>query len=1118
MILPKLKRILVGMIILSLLASQMQVDVAYGEMTKTKYGLVAVLVSESVASNSQILDKVVRYSEDAQSVLPHSKFLIFTVPEGEHPAMIQSALERLYYEGDGTQNEYNRLMGTVIVGDVALPVVKKGDEIFPSIYPYVDFEKKAYIYDASVDFFVENPLRVEPQPEIWHGIIVPPATGEDGETMLMNFFDKNHEFYTKSGTSHVFDRKIFFADFYHEKAWIQNEALASYDERIDGLEREAYGRFTGAYAKKLQDDREGRIREEGAGIVYDVLNGDAPPADPDLAAEYDSAAAASDQPTSEIPAEDVVVPDIHSIHVIRTLWKEFYDAAQKFVSEVNTYVENSGRWDTGSLDTPVSLISKKDKASQQLIYRFSTVLEDAVDDIVPELQSNITLIDDYSDIFDKKESYVNGIRVRALGSAQDCSLYLGTFDAVSESQLVEANRTYNPTATVPSSETDRERYAGCYFTGTCKPNEARLSIRDLAGTQIVDQAKYPDYRECYDKVSIKSLPSNTDKATFVRMSSVVTHKEPTGDTLMAQLPNLSANPPTGGFSKYLPIDGKRYVTFQGDDLSPRRIDYPTNDIWAIDSVEHSGIIDRVKEILTGKARELNTSTLNGNIGSFKAYLKQRMPPAFDNEAAFASWKEKTLAVLKGMYTDIDSSNADALFTAYMKRRGNLTDSQKASLTAPFDELYGDKAAPIDDITKCLDGTCGGGRFQKTKHSNFKTLHDFLANNGDTVSSEHVVVTISVAAGILIYKSPEQKFVFETSGFIPENFFAELLTAEQYDLLADAIAWKNLSKHEKHRYVLERYLGTITPYFFDSANGYEAFYLVADGGEEGIDVGINPGYSVDDDSEFAEKQSESDSQSSALAPPKRPVSLPTRADIRCSNGATDGVDLWAWVPYVICWAEDTMTPPYVIYPEEEGEEGAASTAYPESLKLETENVSFLANPASSTLLTARYVDSDGVALDSFVRGSITFEIVSGEEFGTFVPSDTVTVSSGQGALRIFGTETPGDIRVRAVGKYFDDENEELSVTSNTVSLKTVLGELKMTVYAYGEDGPYVEDSIAVGGNEGFVEVRSADTTTTANVSLQVSDEMLFSQIETDPKPLQDGKARFAFTTARGGWVR
>ena len=255
----------------------------------------------------------------------------------------------LYY----ASGEYNKLIGTVLVGDISLPVVRKGKEMFPSIYPYVDFYRKAYIYDSNKDLFLENSLENNPIPEIWHGIIKPPVGGEEGKNLLVEYFDKNHDFYLKKNEANIFDKKVFFADFFHEKRWIQNEALRGYEARMEGLELDAYSRFTGGLLKELQDEREVRQRAEGLDVVYDLLNED-----------------------------DVLVPDIHSVHMIREMWKEFYEAGQKFVSEVNTFVENSGRWNATDADTPISLISKKDKSSQQVIYGSSNVLEEAIDTIV----------------------------------------------------------------------------------------------------------------------------------------------------------------------------------------------------------------------------------------------------------------------------------------------------------------------------------------------------------------------------------------------------------------------------------------------------------------------------------------------------------------------------------------------------------------------------------------------------------------------------------------------------------------------------------------------------------------------------------------------------------------
>jgi hypothetical protein len=68
----------------------------------------------------------------------------------------------------------SKLVGTLLVGDIPIPVVFDESSSSRTILPYTDFEDKSYIYDHSSDTYQPNPDAViEITPEIWHGVISP---------------------------------------------------------------------------------------------------------------------------------------------------------------------------------------------------------------------------------------------------------------------------------------------------------------------------------------------------------------------------------------------------------------------------------------------------------------------------------------------------------------------------------------------------------------------------------------------------------------------------------------------------------------------------------------------------------------------------------------------------------------------------------------------------------------------------------------------------------------------------------------------------------------------------------------------------------------------------------
>jgi hypothetical protein len=57
-----------------------------------------------------------------------------------------------------------------LIGNIPLPVIEDNGYVYPSIFPYVDFEKQQFVFDANKNFFVPN-NNPNGQAEIWHGMI-----------------------------------------------------------------------------------------------------------------------------------------------------------------------------------------------------------------------------------------------------------------------------------------------------------------------------------------------------------------------------------------------------------------------------------------------------------------------------------------------------------------------------------------------------------------------------------------------------------------------------------------------------------------------------------------------------------------------------------------------------------------------------------------------------------------------------------------------------------------------------------------------------------------------------------------------------------------------------------
>jgi len=96
-------------------------------------------------------------------------------------------------------------VGTILIGNIPLPVVEDGGFMYPSIYPYVDFEHQQFIYNTNKKFFVYND-NPNGQAEIRHGMIK-----FDTSESYNQFFTKVRSYY--NNPTDFVDKTIRYDDF-----------------------------------------------------------------------------------------------------------------------------------------------------------------------------------------------------------------------------------------------------------------------------------------------------------------------------------------------------------------------------------------------------------------------------------------------------------------------------------------------------------------------------------------------------------------------------------------------------------------------------------------------------------------------------------------------------------------------------------------------------------------------------------------------------------------------------------------------------------------------------------------------------------------------------------------
>ena len=400
--------------------------------------------------NSQLAEKtlsgrVSRYAIDVQKTQERTKSLLVQVPRSATPVEIADALEKLYYEGDGTKNEINHLSGVVLIGDVAIPVVNKNGNRFISLFPYTDFDDKVYIYNPETDEYEYNADTTDPKPEVWHGVMKPPGKDMEGNVdankLLAIYLDKNHLFHLNHPDFANFEKKIMFSDILGEKNGGNTFIYDSYERFLENWENIAYMRFDKFLADKIykeaeegwnevdytgDNDEDGQLDEDMVNGVDDDEDGlvdeDPPPSEPLELFDKEQLAQAQTDMMEEYGgdlSEDMMssymedfafdpdnqfasIPDIQTKGIIWKYFKRFQELFKKHIGNIHKWTEYSGRWDTdypdgdgkrkNDVDTLMGLISKKDEYTLWYLKQVNDVVDAKLDELAEnDLQKKLYL-------------------------------------------------------------------------------------------------------------------------------------------------------------------------------------------------------------------------------------------------------------------------------------------------------------------------------------------------------------------------------------------------------------------------------------------------------------------------------------------------------------------------------------------------------------------------------------------------------------------------------------------------------------------------------------------------------------------------------------------------------
>lgn len=901
--------------------------------------LIAVLVQDSLLEDNQqypgltsdysgylneltLRDRIYRFARDAQLSQPFTRSLIIRVSENQSPLEISQVLETLYFKGDGKDEFPSQLDGIIIVGDVPLPVVNKNGYRFVSLYPYTDFEEKAYIFNARSNEFERNEDVLFPRIEAWHGVINPPEEGVETGRALANYFDKNHLFHighedfinddapdlmecTTAGLDcYKYNRKLLFADIYWEQELIDTDSYPRYENYTKYLEDISYMRFTKTLLKELagvggegegdgldddldgfvDEDLENGVDDDGDGLIDEDAGTDPENLDEDTAALFDS------------------LPDVLSRNIILSYAMKYPELLRNYIQTSNDLVEGLSRYN--DYDSPVSLIAIKDLHAQEYLRKVNDAVEKRVDEIVEELQDPIPIIEEaeltgeitfendstaslstytftnYSkqsyddpDLGTRDVVYFNGTPALELETAQDCTLFRGsnaTEDLVG--QVIEASRVYH--RETADSSVDNSGYSTCFGENAdtpqrCFPEMAEKSLFDLLGTRI--RTDVPDsaltYAGCYD--------FREENRFNDYMSEVI-----------AYIADLNAA---------ITEEQKNALTLPGDKHLPAEdiVLYTNPNITLKDILDLYGGFDVKDNDGDGEIDESDEYSLTYRIDDNDWYsigrdlLGNRKTHFIISDPPFIGVKQIDITINQTNGVELKPAD-DTHPTPYIgvSEVSSVTYHKEPTLETIQQQL---EAGSIDalpaDNPRYVSFQDQDGKFQKIIYPNtFKSTsgEDFVTSLAEL---EEYLLSLPGAdptkiEGKLTEIVEEEENLYED---IDQNVL--LYTSEA--MVTEAVDWINLSIDKKHAYAIKAYMDRDTNAFIaDDDVDYEYMYFVSDGKADEIEFAVNKDAEVvDRDPEWLDPESQLDPEAQ------------TDEEEEDESGS-EAINFLVWMPYLV----------------------------------------------------------------------------------------------------------------------------------------------------------------------------------------------------------------------------
>lgn len=819
-------KFLASALVLCLILQVLPTQIWAQSITKTgedTLKIVSLLVEDELYKQKKLKPLILRYARDV-SQAQNAQVIITELSKGVSPFEIYEGLAGLYAEGLPGDVTPAELVGVVLVGDLPLPVVEKGGNLWPTVFPYTDFYQPTYLWDEADKRFTYRSGQ-NMQPEIWHGIINATSTGKIGArvSQLERFFEANHKLHQGETT---FGKQVFLADLVRQRKIVPSMLYWRYQEWIEFAEEVQYLRYTKHWLRRLYE------RAEQGGISsgdLSSLSEDEKQTLADEIVEADGSLTRAEVMESLNADNLTELPDNFAKQIIDNLAKRYVNLYENWLTQANTQVERSGRWEAQDVESLPALVSQKDEASVLKLRYFNDELEVALLEVantanVPhDVAMPHTVPVTYEEggpdggtVTVMKPAYWNGVRPSGTMKAEDCTLIRGA-NRNSEfpfAQEVEANQSMDidtvdlcKNAAEPSFNSDK--FEGCCARNiTYEENAFGYNTCDLGTEWLGGQsgeaslyhkgAELPvfSYRGTREIEGLEGASGckagfaiNEDPTVAGRFSSLMLHNEPRPEALMEQV--------SAQFTRALPVDDPRSFSFFDHGETFQKVEFPNifKQRKAVDNANELEIA--IRNILQNKIEEVNTITTAGNTKSNNSFATagSGFPSGYwPGEASF------------GEGTECNTSQSVQTIDSFTKKRTWTRDCETSTTTAT-----------------------GGGK----------------GGGGVTTSTENHNHVIS-------------RF-YETGNTISNKALDDFLKRFDFEELFEALAWIDLNIESKNRQALEKAMSQTQDYndFFVETdfNGYEVVQIIGDGStEQGMELAFLP-EDFDPDFQFLEARGE-----------------------------------------------------------------------------------------------------------------------------------------------------------------------------------------------------------------------------------------------------------------------